>query len=50
MLKEYQIRLFVRVISRRMEEEGKEFDDIIKEYPALSLKDKKKIKNTLLGE
>ena len=33
-----------------MKEEGKEFDDIIKEYPALSLEDKEKIKNTLLGE
>lgn len=30
-----------------MEEEGKEFDDIIKGYPALSLEDKEKIKNTL---
>lgn len=50
MLKDYQLRLFIRVVSRRMEEEGKTVDEVLNEYPLLTEEDKEKIKAGIGGE
>lgn len=43
----WKLRMFVRVISRRMQEEGRSAEEVLSEYSALTEEEKQEILNAL---
>jgi len=43
----WKLNLFVRVVSRRMSEESRTAEDILAEYPALTVDEKAEIMNAI---
>ena len=46
---EWKKNIFVRVVSRRMQEENRAAEDILTEYPALTTEEKTEIKNAIMS-
>ena len=50
MMPEWKKRIFVRVVMRRMQTEGRTAEEILSEYPALTDEEKQEILNAIKSE